>query len=90
MSLADRFATDYGSDTQPRSTVPNARGGPGWIPGDPMSKLTLRIDELAVDSFEMEIEQAERGTVDGNDALSGTLCYTPGTRLTCCPCTPAL
>ncbi|HEX8390924.1 MAG TPA: hypothetical protein VF665_01100 [Longimicrobium sp.] len=54
-----------------------------------MTKLTLRMDELTVDSFEMEIEQNERGTVNAQEELSGTLCYTPGTRLTCCPCTPA-
>ena len=69
--------------------APNARGGPRRIREATLTKLTLRMDELTVDSFEMEIEQNERGTVNAQEELSGTLCYTPGTRLTCCPCTPA-
>lgn len=39
-----------------------------------MSKLTLDIDELKVDSFDTGDEQGGRGTVRGNAAL-GCTCW---------------
>jgi hypothetical protein len=39
-----------------------------------MKKLTLKLDELAVDSFETpEIETATRGTVQGHVVLTDAL-----------------
>ena len=39
-----------------------------------MGKLTLKIDELQIDSFDTGDEQAERGTVRGNDTIETEWC----------------
>ncbi|HEX6041904.1 hypothetical protein [Longimicrobium sp.] len=45
-----------------------------------MKKLTLKLDELRVDSFDTEsVAPTTRGTVEGRDSLNGTCgasCYT--------------
>lgn len=60
-----------------------------------MKKLKLNVEELTVDTFHTGDTNDVRGTVDGAENESLDFCtsldckYTPGTRLTCCPCTPA-
>ncbi|HEU0302871.1 MAG TPA: hypothetical protein VFR37_25645 [Longimicrobium sp.] len=55
-----------------------------------MNKLTLRIDELAVESFPTAEIDREDGTVHGQEMVPTPPYYTcpPKTRLTDCPCTP--
>lgn len=56
-----------------------------------MKKLTLQVDELAVESFEPDAAPArERGTVLGAEETLKVICgiSTLKTDLTCCPCTP--
>lgn len=58
-----------------------------------MTKLRLRLDELAVETFETGAEEApRRGTVDAHGATAKPLCSIPTlkTDLTCCPCTPMI
>jgi hypothetical protein len=50
-----------------------------------MKRLRLDWDEVAVESFATTDEPRD-GLELG--ALSGPLCGTLATRLTCCPCTP--
>ena len=51
-----------------------------------MKKLRLDWEAVVVESFATLPEATERD--DGFEALSGPLCGTLATRLTCCPCTP--
>lgn len=57
-----------------------------------MKKLKLRIDELAVDSFEAGDAESLTGTVEGREMRTEFTCNqtTPycKTILTYCPCTP--
>lgn len=57
-----------------------------------MGKLRLRLDELAVETFDTGAgEPAQRGTVDAHGATAKPLCIpTLKTDLTCCPCTPMI
>lgn len=54
-----------------------------------MRKLTLQLDELAVESFPTAGIDGEAGTVQANEVPTPPY-YTcpPKTRLTDCPCTP--
>ncbi|HEU0302870.1 MAG TPA: hypothetical protein VFR37_25640 [Longimicrobium sp.] len=56
-----------------------------------MRKLRLRLDELAVDTFQTgDAEVPRLGTVDAHEATPKIICSIPTlkTDLTCCPCTP--
>jgi hypothetical protein len=56
-----------------------------------MKKLRLDWDAVIVESFATTPDAAAReGAADAREweALSGPLCGTLATRLTCCPCTP--
>ena len=54
-----------------------------------MKKLTLKVDELAVESFAVVREdEAARGTVDGQAFLATQPRELCKTILTYCPCTP--
>lgn len=56
-----------------------------------MKKLRLDWDSVIVESFATSADPAAReGAGDAREweALSGPLCGTLATRLTCCPCTP--
>jgi hypothetical protein len=57
-----------------------------------MSQLRLRLDELAVETFDTGAdERVQRGTVDAHGATAKPLCIpTLKTDLTCCPCTPMI
>jgi hypothetical protein len=58
-----------------------------------MKKLTLSLEELAVESFATGSARAGTGTVEGLEAATQDLaCYTQRckTILTQCPCTPML
>lgn len=57
-----------------------------------MSKLRLRLDDLAVDTFQTgEDAPPPRGTVEAHEATK-PVCTIASlkTDLTCCPCTPML
>ena len=57
-----------------------------------MSKLRLKLDELAVETFDTGDESAiARGTVEAHEFTPKPICLpTLKTDLTCCPCTPVL
>lgn len=58
-----------------------------------MNKLRLRLDDLAVDTFQTgEDRVPRRGTVDAHQATVKIVCTvtTLKTDLTCCPCTPMI
>ena len=58
-----------------------------------MKKLSLNLNDLAVDSFQTADDDAAlRGTVNANEATPAIVCNataTIKTQPTCCPCTPA-
>lgn len=57
-----------------------------------MKKLKLQMDQLAVESFPTGTPDALPGTVEARELGPSTTIFcgpTPGTKLTCCPCTPA-
>jgi hypothetical protein len=56
-----------------------------------MKKLTLQVDELAVESFSTGSNEGRMGTVEAREMVPTAPHPTcaPLTRLTDCPCTPA-
>lgn len=56
-----------------------------------MKKLSLQVDELAVESFSTGSNEGRMGTVEAREMVPTAPHPTcaPLTRLTDCPCTPA-
>jgi hypothetical protein len=53
-----------------------------------MKKLTLNLDELAVESFDTQAVGAERGTVRGHEDTDAVSCFGSCAPATKCGCVP--